>query len=79
MTKNVASVKRLRIEEAKESRDALIAALYRADLQLLTLRLDPQTTSEEALNPLIDLGRCSPRMARALAAVITKGAREAYR
>lgn len=75
MTRNV-SVKELRVEEAKQARDVLVAALRRADLQLLTLRLDPQTTAEEALSPLIDLGRCSPRMARALAAVITKGARD---
>ena len=62
-----------RLEEAKLSRDALASALHRADLQLLALRLDPSTTADEALHPLVDLGHCSPRTARALATVIEQG------
>lgn len=68
------TVREHRLAAAEESRDALSRALERAGLHLLTMRLDPQTSAERSLHPLIDLGRCSPRMARALAVVIERGA-----
>lgn len=67
------SIRRSQLTEARESRDALAFALRRADLRLLTLRLDPCTFLDDGLRPLIDLGRCSPRTAHALATVVQRG------
>ncbi|MFD7403964.1 hypothetical protein ACFV7R_15090 [Streptomyces sp. NPDC059866] len=61
------------IRDAEEVRDALASALERAGLRLPSLRLDPNTYADANPRPLIELGRCSPPLARELAAVIEKG------
>ncbi|RZB15114.1 hypothetical protein StrepF001_33640 [Streptomyces sp. F001] len=61
------------IRDAEEVRDALASALERAGLGLPSLRLDPNTYADANPRPLIELGRCSPPLARELAAVIEKG------
>lgn len=61
------------VRDAEEGRDALASALERAGLQLPSLRLDTNTYADTRPRPLIELGRCSPRLARELAAVIEKG------
>ncbi|KUO21678.1 hypothetical protein [Streptomyces dysideae] len=60
------------IREAEEVRDTLASALERAGLRLPSLRLDPNTYADAKPRPLIELGRCSPPLARELAAVIEK-------
>lgn len=74
MAADLSRVQRNPLEEAKESRDALASALQRADIRLLALRLDPCASAGEVAHPLVDLGRCSPRTARALAVLIERGA-----
>ncbi|MGC9535425.1 hypothetical protein [Streptomyces sp. UG1] len=61
------------IRDAEEGRDALASALERAGLQLPSLRVDTNTYADVNPRPLIELGRCSPPLARELAAVIEKG------
>lgn len=63
-----------KVEEAEAARDALASALKRAGLQLPSLILEVSTYADADPRPLIDLGRCSPSVARELAAVIDKGA-----
>ncbi|MBC9727351.1 hypothetical protein [Streptomyces sp. TRM68367] len=62
------------IRGAEEVRDALATALERAGLRLPSLRLDPSTYADANPRPLIELGRCSPPLARELAALIDRGA-----
>ncbi|GGT30571.1 hypothetical protein [Streptomyces chromofuscus] len=61
------------IRDAEEVRDALASALERAGLTLPSLRLDPNTYADADPRPLVELGRCSPSLARQLTAVIEKG------
>ncbi|MFI1962791.1 hypothetical protein ACH429_01365 [Streptomyces pathocidini] len=60
--------------EAEEARDALAVALERAGLRLPSLQVDAATYADAVPRPLVDLGRCPPSVALALAAVIEKGA-----
>ncbi|MEG3630912.1 hypothetical protein [Streptomyces poriticola] len=62
------------IRAAEESRDALASALERAGLRLPSLGLDPNSYADADPRPLVELGRCSPLLARELAAVIERGA-----
>lgn len=61
------------IRDAEEVRNALASALERAGLQFPSLRVDTNTYADANPRPLIELGRCSPPLARELAAVIEKG------
>ncbi|MCX3060800.1 hypothetical protein [Streptomyces beihaiensis] len=63
-----------RIREAEEARDTLAAALGRAGLQLPSLRVDIAAYADAVPRPLVELGRCSPHLARAMAAAIERGA-----
>ncbi|SCK17518.1 hypothetical protein H181DRAFT_01181 [Streptomyces sp. WMMB 714] len=58
------------VEEAEAARDELHAALSEAGILLPSLGLDPVTFGCDYLPPLVDLGRCSPRVARELAAAL---------
>jgi len=58
------------VEEAEAARDELRAALAGADILLPSLGLDPVTFGCDYLPPLVDLGRCSPGVARKLAAAL---------
>ncbi|MFC4493025.1 hypothetical protein ACFPA8_02605 [Streptomyces ovatisporus] len=62
------------VEEAEAARDELRRALAEADILLPSLGLDPVTFGCDHLPPLVDLGRCSPSVARKLAAAL-RGAR----
>ncbi|MGW4032814.1 hypothetical protein ACWEFL_26520 [Streptomyces sp. NPDC004838] len=62
-----------KIRNAEEARDALAAALERAGIRLPSLGVDPYTYASAVPLPLVELGRCSPSVALALAAVIEQG------
>jgi hypothetical protein len=62
------------IEDAEAARDELREALAGADVLLPSLGLDTVTFGCEYLPPLVDLGRCTPSVARRLAAVLRDGA-----
>ncbi|MFF1913800.1 hypothetical protein ACFVYE_19680 [Streptomyces sp. NPDC058239] len=63
-----------KIDEAEEARDALGAALRRAGIQLPALDVRPVPRTDASGYSLVTLGECSAPVARALAAVIEKGA-----
>jgi hypothetical protein len=63
-----------RIKEAEDVRDELWAALHGAGIVLPSLRIDPAAYAEEKPRPLVELGRCNLRTARALTVVLRKGA-----
>ncbi|QPP06590.1 hypothetical protein G4Z16_09475 [Streptomyces bathyalis] len=62
------------IEDAEAARDELREALAEADVLLPSLGLDTVTFGCEYLPPLVDLGRCTPSVARKLAAALREGA-----
>ncbi|MFE4794027.1 hypothetical protein ACFRFL_02715 [Streptomyces sp. NPDC056708] len=63
-----------KIDEAEEARDALGAALRWAGIQLPALDVRPLLRTDGSGYALVTLGECSAPVARALAAVIEKGA-----
>lgn len=72
---------RARAREAEAARDALAAALTRAGVQLPAMDVrtpwrdgEGDTEQERGRPPLVQLGVCSAPVARALAAVIERGA-----
>lgn len=62
-----------KIRAAENARDALAAALARAGVGLPSLRVDTATYADSVPRPLVDLGRCPPHVAQALAVLIEKG------
>lgn len=58
---------RASIEEAEQARDALTAALKKTGITLPSLGIDALSYGNELSFPLIELGRCNIRTARALA------------
>jgi hypothetical protein len=58
------------VEEAETARDELREALADAGILLPSLGLDLVTFGSDHLPPLVELGRCSPRVARRLAAAL---------
>ncbi|MFF5441037.1 hypothetical protein [Streptomyces achromogenes] len=63
------------IEEAEEALRELRSALEKAGVVLPSLGLDPVSLVREVPSPLVDLGRCSVRTARRLAAALAGEAR----
>lgn len=61
------------VEDAEAARDELRDALAGADVLLPSLGLDTATFGGEYLPPLVDLGRCTPSVARKLAAALRDG------
>lgn len=61
------------VEEAETARDELRDALAEAGILLPSLGLDLVTFGSDHLPPLVELGRCSPRVARKLAAALRGG------
>lgn len=61
------------VADAEAARDELRDALAEADILLPSLGLDPVTYGGGFLPPLVDLGRCNPRVARKLAAALRAG------
>lgn len=66
---------RHRLAEAEEARRQLADALHEAGVPLPTLRVDPCSFADQPPRPLVDLGRCTPTVARALAAAVQRGGR----
>jgi hypothetical protein len=63
-----------RIKEAEDVRDELWAVLHGAGIVLPSLNVDPLAYVDEDPRPLVELGRCNVRTARALVSVVRKGA-----
>jgi hypothetical protein len=59
-----------RLKEAEDVRDELMAALHGVGVVLPSLRVEPVSYADEKPRPLVDLGRCNLRVARALAAAL---------
>ncbi|GAA2394673.1 hypothetical protein [Streptomyces coeruleofuscus] len=57
------------VEEAEDAVKELRTELAKAGITLPSLGLDPVSLAREAPCPLVELGRCSVRTARRLAAV----------
>ncbi|HZG02970.1 MAG TPA: hypothetical protein VE546_05260 [Streptomyces sp.] len=71
---------RERLRIAEEATDELREALRGAGVTLPSLRVDLVSyASETAEPPLVELGRCTPEVARRLAAVLVRGGREGGR
>lgn len=64
------------IEDAESAEEELRDALEGAGILLPSLGLDTVTCHCEYLPPLVDLGRCTPGVARRLAAALRAGAAE---
>ncbi|MFH8344760.1 hypothetical protein [Streptomyces sp. NPDC018045] len=58
------------IKNAEEARDELRTALTAVGVKLPTLSLDAASLSGDIARPLVTLGRCTPEVARHLAAVL---------
>ncbi|MEN8650300.1 hypothetical protein ABCR94_06595 [Streptomyces sp. 21So2-11] len=63
-----------KVGEAEVARDELARALRLAGIQFPAMDVKPAGCGENPSYALVELGRCSPPVARALAAVIAKGA-----
>ncbi|WP_407287127.1 hypothetical protein [Streptomyces sp. BP-8] len=63
-----------RVKDAEEARDDLRTALKGAGITLPSLSLDGVSLAGDIPRPLVDLGRCTPDLARRLAETIRKGA-----
>ncbi|GGO57374.1 hypothetical protein GCM10012287_53110 [Streptomyces daqingensis] len=63
-----------KIKEAEEAREALVAALRRAGVQLPATDVRVPLGAGRATYAFVNLGECSAPVARDLAAVIEKGA-----
>ncbi|MFF9782178.1 hypothetical protein [Streptomyces nigrescens] len=61
-----------RIREAEQARDELRAALKGVDITLPSLALDGVSLVGDFPRPLVDLGRCTPELARRLAEAVRK-------
>ena len=59
--------------EAENTVRELRAALARAGVTLPSLALDLLSVARDEPAPLVDLGRCTPHVARRLAALAAKG------
>ncbi|WP_030021117.1 hypothetical protein [Streptomyces monomycini] len=58
------------IKIAEEARDELRTALTAVGIKLPTLSLDAVSVTGDIARPLVTLGRCTPEVARRLAAVL---------
>ncbi|MEU7148023.1 hypothetical protein [Streptomyces sp. NPDC045470] len=58
------------IKNAEEARDELRTALTAVGVKLPTLSLDAASLTGDIARPLVTLGRCTPEVARRLAAVL---------
>ncbi|MEV5593276.1 hypothetical protein [Streptomyces sp. NPDC052496] len=58
------------IKNAEEARDELRTALTAVGIKLPTLSLDVASLTGDIARPLVTLGRCTPEVARRLAAVL---------
>ncbi|MFD7662392.1 hypothetical protein [Streptomyces sp. NPDC059788] len=58
------------IKIAEEARDELRTALTAVGIKLPTLSLDAASLTGDIARPLVTLGRCTPEVARRLAAVL---------
>nr|WSZ96083.1 hypothetical protein OH820_10845 [Streptomyces sp. NBC_00857] len=63
-----------KVAEARAARDELARALRRAGIQFPAMDVRPFGYAEAPAYALVDLGRCSPQVVRALAAVVARGA-----
>lgn len=63
-----------RIKDAERARDELRAALKGAGVTLPSLALDGVSLAGDFPRPLVDLGRCTPDLARRIAETVRKGA-----
>ncbi|MEU9122516.1 hypothetical protein AB0C96_22085 [Streptomyces sp. NPDC048506] len=63
-----------RIEDAERAREELRAALKGAGITLPSLSLDGVSLAGDFPRPLVDLGRCTPDLARRIAETVRKGA-----
>ncbi|MGA4877790.1 hypothetical protein [Streptomyces lydicamycinicus] len=61
-----------RIRDAEQARDELRAALKGAGITLPSLALDGVSLVGDFPRPLVDLGRCTPQLARRLAEAVGK-------
>lgn len=62
------------IKDAERARDELRAALKGAGVTLPSLSLDLVSLAGDFPRPLVDLGRCTPDLARRIAETVRKGA-----
>ncbi|MEW1546057.1 hypothetical protein [Streptomyces tsukubensis] len=62
-----------KVRQAEEACDTLGEALARAGVRLPSLGVDPCAYAATDPIPLVDLGRCMPDVALALAAVVDRG------
>jgi hypothetical protein len=62
-----------RIRAAEEARDDLRDALTAAGITLPSLGLDPVGLARAEPLPLVELGRCTPELARRIAEVVRRG------
>jgi hypothetical protein len=60
--------------DARDAREELAMALKAAGIQLPAMDVTPFGPDGAPTHALVELGRCAPPVARALAAVIAKGA-----
>lgn len=63
------------IRDAEQARDELRTALNRVGITLPSLSLDGVSLAGDFPRPLVDLGRCTPEIARRLAEAVRKCAR----
>ncbi|QTZ92899.1 hypothetical protein SU9_016615 [Streptomyces auratus AGR0001] len=63
-----------RIRDAEQARDELRAALKDEGITLPSLGLDIVSLAGDFPRPLVDLGRCTPDLARRIAASLRKAA-----
>lgn len=66
--------RRDKVAEARAARDELAGALRKAGIQFPAMDVRPFGYADAPTYALVDLGRCSPQVVRALAAVIARGA-----
>ncbi|MEU9011377.1 hypothetical protein AB0D12_16660 [Streptomyces sp. NPDC048479] len=59
-----------RIKDAEAARDELRDTLAAVGVVLPSLGLDDASLARDVPRPLVDLGRCNPRVARQLAAIL---------
>ncbi|MGW1377081.1 hypothetical protein ACWD6P_22835 [Streptomyces sp. NPDC002446] len=62
-----------RVKDAEEARDELRTALKGVGITLPSLSLDGVSLAGDYPRPLVELGRCTPDLARRLAATLRKG------
>ncbi|MEX2974176.1 hypothetical protein [Streptomyces sp. C184] len=63
-----------RIRDAEQARDELRTALKDVGITLPSLGLDIVSLAGDFPRPLVDLGRCTPELARRIAASLRKDA-----